>query len=143
MLFWQVLGHCAAVGMPERAILSTYVGPMPLPVVPMFHVNAWGTPYAGTMIGVKWVLPGPGGEPRPFAFFSPRIAHWDPFYRDRIEHMMHWARRSADEGLFGYIPAFEPGFGYWLFAFVVGASVCGGAGTCAVRHRAAPSRRAP
>ncbi len=28
-----------------------------LPVVPMFHVNAWGIPYAATMAGAKLVLP--------------------------------------------------------------------------------------
>ena len=35
-----------------------------LPVVPMFHVNAWGIPYAAAMFGAKLVLPGPhtGGE---------------------------------------------------------------------------------
>lgn len=31
-----------------------------LPVVPMFHVNAWGVPYAAAMVGAKLVLPGPG-----------------------------------------------------------------------------------
>ncbi|MGL4490215.1 MAG: AMP-binding protein, partial [Rhizobiaceae bacterium] len=31
-----------------------------LPVVPMFHVNAWGTPYAAAMTGASLVLPGPG-----------------------------------------------------------------------------------
>ena len=30
-----------------------------LPVVPMFHVNAWGIPYATAMFGAKLVLPGP------------------------------------------------------------------------------------
>ena len=30
-----------------------------LPVVPMFHVNAWGVPYAAPMIGAKLVFPGP------------------------------------------------------------------------------------
>ena len=30
-----------------------------LPVVPMFHVNAWGAPYAALMVGMKLVLPGP------------------------------------------------------------------------------------
>ena len=30
-----------------------------LPVVPMFHVNAWGIPYASAMFGAKLVLPGP------------------------------------------------------------------------------------
>jgi len=30
-----------------------------LPVVPMFHVNAWGLPYACPMAGAKLVMPGP------------------------------------------------------------------------------------
>ena len=30
-----------------------------LPVVPMFHVNAWGMPYAACMVGAKLVFPGP------------------------------------------------------------------------------------
>ena len=30
-----------------------------LPVVPMFHVNAWGAPYACAMVGASMVLPGP------------------------------------------------------------------------------------
>ncbi len=38
-----------------------------MPVVPMFHVLAWGTPFAGTMVGVKWVLPGPHMTPRDLA----------------------------------------------------------------------------
>ena len=29
-----------------------------LPVVPMFHVNAWGLPYSAPMVGAKLVLPG-------------------------------------------------------------------------------------
>jgi len=29
------------------------------PVVPMFHVNAWGIPFAGVMVGAKFVFPGP------------------------------------------------------------------------------------
>ncbi|MGB3243949.1 MAG: long-chain-fatty-acid--CoA ligase [Sulfitobacter sp.] len=31
-----------------------------LMVVPMFHVNAWGSPYATAMVGARVVLPGPG-----------------------------------------------------------------------------------
>lgn len=31
-----------------------------LPVVPMFHVNAWGVPYYGPLCGAKLVFPGPG-----------------------------------------------------------------------------------
>lgn len=30
-----------------------------LPVVPMFHVNAWGLPYVASMVGAKLVFPGP------------------------------------------------------------------------------------
>jgi len=30
-----------------------------MPVVPMFHVNAWGIPYAAVMAGARMVLPGP------------------------------------------------------------------------------------
>ncbi len=30
-----------------------------LPVVPMFHVNAWGIPFTATMVGAKQVFPGP------------------------------------------------------------------------------------
>jgi fatty-acyl-CoA synthase len=34
-----------------------------LPVVPMFHANAWGYPYLATMIGAKQVYPGPHLDP--------------------------------------------------------------------------------
>lgn len=34
-----------------------------LPVVPMFHVMAWGLPFTGVMIGTKMVLPGPHLDP--------------------------------------------------------------------------------
>ncbi len=35
-------------------------GDVVLMVVPMFHVNAWGSPYAAAMVGARVVLPGPG-----------------------------------------------------------------------------------
>ena len=34
-----------------------------LPIVPMFHANAWGLPYAAAMAGRKLVLPGPRMDP--------------------------------------------------------------------------------
>jgi fatty-acyl-CoA synthase len=34
-----------------------------MPVVPMFHANAWGLPYAAAMAGSKLVLPGPRMDP--------------------------------------------------------------------------------
>ncbi len=30
-----------------------------LPVVPLFHVNAWGLPYASLLVGMNMVMPGP------------------------------------------------------------------------------------
>jgi fatty-acyl-CoA synthase len=34
-----------------------------LPVVPMFHVNAWGLPFVATLVGAKQVFPGPYLDP--------------------------------------------------------------------------------
>ncbi|MFX7257663.1 AMP-binding protein, partial [Acinetobacter baumannii] len=34
-----------------------------MPVVPMFHVNAWGIPYACAAAGASLVLPGPKLDP--------------------------------------------------------------------------------
>lgn len=34
-----------------------------LPIVPMFHANAWGIPYAAAMLGTKLVFPGPHLHP--------------------------------------------------------------------------------
>ncbi|MGZ4324419.1 MAG: long-chain fatty acid--CoA ligase [Solirubrobacteraceae bacterium] len=34
-----------------------------LPVVPMFHANAWGLPYTATFVGAALVLPGPKLDP--------------------------------------------------------------------------------
>lgn len=49
--------HSLAVALPDSAALSALDSMMP--VVPMFHVNAWGLPYAAAMVGAKLVLPGP------------------------------------------------------------------------------------
>jgi len=38
-----------------------------LPIVPMFHANAWGLPYAAAMAGSKLVLPGPRMDPADLA----------------------------------------------------------------------------
>ena len=34
-----------------------------LPVVPMFHVNAWGLPFASVLVGAKLMMPGPHLDP--------------------------------------------------------------------------------
>jgi fatty-acyl-CoA synthase len=38
-----------------------------MPVVPMFHVMAWGTPFTCTMVGATLVCPGPHLQPRDLA----------------------------------------------------------------------------
>ena len=54
----------------RSTILHAYAGVAPdvinlsnrdcvLPVVPLFHVNAWGVPYSALMVGAKLVFPGP------------------------------------------------------------------------------------
>ena len=42
----------------NRQIRTTFRRDSCLPVVPMFHVNAWGIPYGACMAGCKIVLPG-------------------------------------------------------------------------------------
>ncbi len=60
----------AALYSHRSTILHAWAGAMPdalnmsardsvLPVVPMFHVNAWGLPYSAAMTGAKMVFPGP------------------------------------------------------------------------------------
>lgn len=69
-------GHPKAALYSHRStILHAFAGAMPdalnlsardsvLPVVPMFHVNAWGLPYACAMTGSKMVFPGPAMDGR-------------------------------------------------------------------------------
>jgi acyl-CoA synthetase (AMP-forming)/AMP-acid ligase II len=53
----SIVLHSFAVSLPDSLSLSAH--DCILPVVPMFHVNAWGVPYAAAMNGCKLVLPGP------------------------------------------------------------------------------------
>jgi fatty-acyl-CoA synthase len=48
--------HAWATALPDVMDLSARDAV--LPVVPMFHVNAWGLPYAAALVGAKMVLPG-------------------------------------------------------------------------------------
>lgn len=45
----------AAITVPK----SLYEGARILPVVPMFHVNSWGLPYAAPLTGASLIMPGP------------------------------------------------------------------------------------
>jgi len=48
-------GNPLSLGISERDVI--------LPVVPMFHANAWGYPYIAAMLGSKLVYPGPHLDP--------------------------------------------------------------------------------
>jgi fatty-acyl-CoA synthase len=49
--------HSMTSALPDSLGLSK--SDVVLPVVPMFHVNAWGLPFTATMVGAKQVFPGP------------------------------------------------------------------------------------
>ncbi len=53
----STLLHAIVTAMPDSLCLSR--ADTILPVVPMFHVNAWGLPYAAALVGAKQVHPGP------------------------------------------------------------------------------------
>jgi len=48
--------HAYAASLPDSMCISARDAI--LPVVPMFHVNAWGIPYAAALTGAKLVFPG-------------------------------------------------------------------------------------
>lgn len=55
VLHSYALGMSDAMGLSERDIA--------LSIVPMFHANAWGLPFASVLFGTTQVLPGPGFAP--------------------------------------------------------------------------------
>ena len=54
--------HAMSVGVAEAARRQPSYGTI-MPIVPMFHVNAWGYPFAGPMMGAKLVFAGPLHDP--------------------------------------------------------------------------------
>jgi fatty-acyl-CoA synthase len=53
--------HSFACGL--REVFGLHQFDAVLPVAPMFHANAWGLPFACTMLGSRLVLPGPNVDP--------------------------------------------------------------------------------
>ena len=49
--------HAYAAALPD--VMGLSASDAVLPVVPMFHVNAWGIPYSAPLTGCKLVFPGP------------------------------------------------------------------------------------
>ena len=58
-------GHTMAMLTPQA--LGIEDSDVVMPVVPMFHVNAWGFPFAATAAGAKHVYPGPSPDPADLA----------------------------------------------------------------------------
>ncbi|MCM3767353.1 long-chain fatty acid--CoA ligase [Neobacillus niacini] len=55
--------HSMALGLADTAAISE--NDIAMTVVPMFHANAWGMPFAGVWFGTTLVLPGP--------YFTPKL----------------------------------------------------------------------
>ncbi|AUJ25530.1 long-chain fatty acid--CoA ligase [Virgibacillus dokdonensis] len=53
--------HAMALSLADTSAVSEE--DVSMPVVPMFHANAWGMPHAATWMGAKQVLPGPYPTP--------------------------------------------------------------------------------
>ena len=53
----STLIHAYAAALPD--VLGISSQDCVLPVVPMFHVNAWGVPYSCPIVGAKMIFPGP------------------------------------------------------------------------------------
>jgi fatty-acyl-CoA synthase len=54
-LVLHTMGVATIMGSVEGMLVNSAVY---MPITPMFHVHAWGVPYAATMLGVKQVYPG-------------------------------------------------------------------------------------
>ena len=59
----------------SASLLAVNEGDTVLPVVPMFHANAWCFPFSCTLVGAKQVFPGPHLDPESLldAFVSERV----------------------------------------------------------------------
>jgi fatty-acyl-CoA synthase len=60
-MFLHAMAICmaASLGVTEKDVV--------LPVVPQFHVMAWGLPYACLYVGAELIMPGPHLQPAPLA----------------------------------------------------------------------------
>jgi fatty-acyl-CoA synthase len=102
--------HAMQVNMAESFALTT--ADTTLPVVPMFHVNAWGIPHAAFMCGVSMLLPDRFLHPGPLA---------EMIERERPTHAA--AVPTIWQGLLGELEA-TPRDISSLRSVVIGGSAC-------------------
>ncbi len=102
--------HTFAIALPDALNCSS--GDVILPVVPMFHVNAWGLPYAACMTGSKLVFPGPGLDGKSL---------YELFESERVT--LSAGVPTVWQGLLGYVQANELRFST-MRRTVIGGSAC-------------------
>ena len=102
--------HTFAIALPDA--LNCSARDTILPVVPMFHVNAWGLPYAACMMGSKLVFPGPG--------LDGKSLH-ELFETERVT--MSAGVPTVWQGLLGYVEANGLEFST-MRRTVIGGSAC-------------------
>jgi len=86
MLHSLMLGTADVLGVGTRERI--------LPVVPMFHANAWGIPYAAALLGAELVLPNRFLSPEPLARL---IEEERPTIAAGVATVWHGLLRHADE----------------------------------------------
>ncbi len=102
--------HTFAIAMPDA--LNCSARDTILPVVPMFHVNAWGLPYAACMTGAKLVFPGPGLDGKSL---------YELFETERVT--LSAGVPTVWQGLLGYVEANDLKFST-MRRTVIGGSAC-------------------
>jgi 3-(methylthio)propionyl---CoA ligase len=102
--------HTFAIALPDA--LNVSARDSILPVVPMFHVNAWGLPYAACMMGAKLVFPGPGLDGKSL---------YELFETERVT--VSAGVPTVWQGLLGYVEANKLKFST-MRRTVIGGSAC-------------------
>ena len=82
--------HAYGASLPDVMDISSR--DVVLPVVPMFHVNAWGLPYSGPLNGAKLVFPGPGldGKSVYELIEAERVGQMCPTAKTLINQLLRW-----------------------------------------------------
>ena len=106
----STLLHTFAIALPDT--LNCSAKDAILPVVPMFHVNAWGLPYAACMMGSKLVFPGPGLDGKSL---------YELFENERVT--LSAGVPTVWQGLLGYVEANGLSFST-MRRTVIGGSAC-------------------
>jgi fatty-acyl-CoA synthase len=106
----STLLHTCGIALPDA--LSCSAIDSILPVVPMFHVNAWGLPYAACMMGSKLGFPGPGLDGKSL---------YELFESERVT--LSAGVPTVWQGLLGYVEANGLTFST-MRRTVIGGSAC-------------------